>query len=103
MRHKGESIAKVMSSTPPIVTFRRDLLGPRLASWNALLQRLSTVHLSQEPGEFRWNLHSSGKFTVDSMYKVLIQPVLPVDDTPSVPQDVAYILNDLVPAKVAQA
>jgi hypothetical protein len=30
--------------------------------------------------EFRWNVHESGKFSVDSMYKALIQPEVPVDD-----------------------
>ena len=55
-------------------------MGTRLAMWNALLQRLSTVQLSQGPDVFRWNIHTSGKFTVNSMYKALIQPVVPVDN-----------------------
>jgi hypothetical protein len=35
--HKGDTIAKVMKTSPPNVTFRRDLSGQRLVSWNALL------------------------------------------------------------------
>jgi hypothetical protein len=37
------TLAKVMESFPLAVTFRRDLVGPRLASWNALLLRLDFV------------------------------------------------------------
>jgi hypothetical protein len=37
MRHKGDTIAKVMETSPPAVAFRRDLSGQRLVAWNALL------------------------------------------------------------------
>ena len=37
VRHKGDTLAKVMETSPPSMTFRRDLIGPRLASWNELL------------------------------------------------------------------
>jgi hypothetical protein len=42
-RHKGATIAKVLASFPQNVMFRRDLVGPRLASWNALLQHLVLI------------------------------------------------------------
>ena len=32
VHHKGDSIANVLESFPPNVTFRRDLIGPRLQS-----------------------------------------------------------------------
>ena len=67
VRHKGDTIAKVMQSTPPNVTFRRNLIGPRLAAWNTLLGRLASVQLSQGPDEFRWNLLGNGKFSVKFM------------------------------------
>jgi hypothetical protein len=79
VRHKEDTIAKVMESSPPNVTFRRDISGQRLASWNALLQRLANVHLQDGLDEFRWNLHENGKFSVDSMYNALIQPDIPID------------------------
>jgi hypothetical protein len=41
--YKSETIAKVMATSPLDVTFRRDLLGPRLTTWNALLQRLESI------------------------------------------------------------
>ena len=62
------------------MTFRHSLLGQRLVLWNMLLQRLSTIQLSDEPDEFRWNLQESGKFTVDSMYRALVRPNIPVDN-----------------------
>ena len=53
VRHKGDTIATVMQCSPPNVSFRRDLFGPRLASWNALLVRLELIQLTQGPDEFR--------------------------------------------------
>jgi hypothetical protein len=34
IRYKNDTIAKVMATSPPDVTFRHDLLGPRLTYWN---------------------------------------------------------------------
>ena len=56
VRHKGETIATVMETSPPNVTFRRDLIGTRLDLWNTLVQRLSTIQFSPGSDEFRWNL-----------------------------------------------
>ena len=70
----------VMQESPPNVAFRRDLIGPRLASWNALLERLAVVQLSQGHDEFRWNLNRNGIFFVDSMYRALVQPEIQVDN-----------------------
>src|SRR5207237_3731232 len=66
VRHKSDTIATVMESAPPNVTFRRNLVGPWLAAWNALLGRLALVQLTQVTDVFRWNLHVNGKFSVDS-------------------------------------
>jgi hypothetical protein len=33
--YKGDTMAMVMESSPPNLTFKRDLIGPGLASWNA--------------------------------------------------------------------
>jgi hypothetical protein len=54
-------------SKPPHqnVMFRQDLVGP--------LQHLTLVHLTQGKDEFRWNLHQSDLFSLDSMYKSLIK------------------------------
>ena len=79
VRHKGDTLQKVMESSPPSMTFRRVLIGPRLASWNELLQRLGSIQLVQGTDEFRWSLTKNGIFSVNSMYKALClsaQPVL---------------------------
>jgi hypothetical protein len=80
VRHKGDTIAQVLESTPPNLSFRRSLYGPRLVSWESLLQRLATVQLSDGKDEFHWNLLENGKFSVASMYNVLISSDLPVLD-----------------------
>jgi hypothetical protein len=70
VRHKGDTMAKILETSPPNVSFRRDL--QRLVSWNALLLRLENIHLQPGHDEFRWNLHKNGKFLVTSMYNALI-------------------------------
>jgi hypothetical protein len=45
VHHKGDTIAKVMETSPPAVVFRRDLSGQRLVAWNASLQRLAKIQL----------------------------------------------------------
>jgi hypothetical protein len=78
-RHKGDTLQKVLESSPPSMTFRRDLIGPRLVAWNELLQRLDSIHLVQGTDEFRWSLTKNGVFSVSSMYKAMrisTQPVL---------------------------
>ena len=79
VRYKEVTLASVMQTLPPNMTFRRDLLGTRLATWNTLLGRLATINLEPGPDVFRWSLLQNGKFSVDSMYKALIQSDMPVD------------------------
>jgi hypothetical protein len=80
VHNKDDTIAHVIGSNPPNVMFRRNLLGPRLVSWEALLQRLSNVQLTNEKDEFGWNLHENDKFSVASMYNALILSDLLVYD-----------------------
>jgi hypothetical protein len=47
--HKGDTLAHVLGSKPPNVTFERTLFGPRLVNWEALLQRLANFQLT--PGK----------------------------------------------------
>jgi hypothetical protein len=69
-----------MATSPPAVTFRRDLIGSTLAAWNTLLHRLEYIQLSVGPDEFRWNLHPNGTFSVRSLYNAIIQSDIPVDN-----------------------
>jgi hypothetical protein len=80
VRHKGDAIAHVLESNPLNMMFRRNLYGPRLVSWEALLQRLANIHLTDMKDEFHWNLLGNGKFSVASMYNALILTDLPVLD-----------------------
>ena len=38
------------------------------------------MQLSQGTDVFRWNLHASGNFSMESMYRALIQSDVPVDN-----------------------
>jgi hypothetical protein len=69
-----------MATSTPVVTFRCDLIGPRLVAWNILLHRLESIQLSEGPDEFRWNLHPNGTFSVRSLYNAIIQSDIPVDN-----------------------
>jgi hypothetical protein len=79
VRHKGDTIAKILETSPPNVSFRIDLSGQRLVSWNAILLRLANIQLQPDHDVFRWNLHENGKFLVAFMYNALIQHNLSVD------------------------
>jgi hypothetical protein len=53
VRHKGDTIAHILESNSPNVTFKRNLYGPRLVSWEALLQRLANIQLTDGKDEFQ--------------------------------------------------
>jgi len=80
VRDKNDTLAHVLSSSPPNVSFRRDLIGLRLASWQHLLSRLDSVNLTQGRDVFRWNLTTSGSFIVEYMYCALTHSEAPVDN-----------------------
>src|SRR3954467_11328790 len=63
VRHKGDTLSRVMEYNPPNVSFRRSLIGPRLLSWNNLLLRLSMIQLSDGVDDFQWKLLHNGKLS----------------------------------------
>jgi hypothetical protein len=77
VHRKHDILQKVMETSPPSMTFMRDLVGPRLASWNELRQRLASVQLLQGSDELCWGLTENGVFSVGSMYKALCEPIQP--------------------------
>ena len=79
-RDKNNTIAHVLSSSPPNISLRQDLIDPRLMSWHNLLSRLDSINLTQGRDVFRWNLTTSGSFTVDSMYRALMHSEVPVSN-----------------------
>jgi hypothetical protein len=48
VRHKDITLQRVMENSPPTMTFRRNVVGPRLANWNKLVQRLAPIQLVQK-------------------------------------------------------
>ena len=70
----------MLSSSPPNISFRQDLIGPRLMSWHNLLSRLDSINIRQGRDVFRWNLTTSRSFTVDSMYRALMHSEVPVSN-----------------------
>jgi hypothetical protein len=69
-----------MATSPSNMSFRRNLIGPRLTAWNALIQRLDSIQLSAGSDVFRWNLHANSIFSVASLYNAIIQSDIPVDN-----------------------
>ncbi|WVZ49107.1 hypothetical protein U9M48_000488 [Paspalum notatum var. saurae] len=69
---ENATVAKVLSSLPPNLSFRRALTGNKLTEWYNLVLRTMNVDLTEGNDVFRWKLHSNGSFSVRSMYKHLI-------------------------------
>jgi hypothetical protein len=67
-RTKHVLVAEVLSNMPLNIRFNRILTGDRWNSWVSLLQRLININLSDEPDSFKWNLTTTGIFSVKSMY-----------------------------------
>jgi hypothetical protein len=67
----------VFSILPLNFSWRRDLIGPKLAVWNELLLRLASVVLSDDQDGFRWNLTPNKQFFVKSHYLALIHLDVP--------------------------
>ena len=72
VRKKQYTVAEVLRTQAPNLSWRRDQIGNKLAMWNNLVSRLATVVLSQERDEFKWNLDQTCVFSVKSHYLGLI-------------------------------
>ena len=70
-------MADVLSTQISNVSWRRDLIGNKLVMWNNLVSRLSTIVLSQEKDDFKWNLDQTAVFSVKSHYLGLINQNIP--------------------------
>jgi hypothetical protein len=76
-RHKQITMAKNFSTLFINISWRRDLIGNKLAAWNDLVSCIANIVLSQEQDEFYWNLHPSGQFSVKSYYLAMIHGDVP--------------------------
>jgi hypothetical protein len=72
VRRKQDSVAHILSSSPLNISFRRNLVGMNLRDWHRIVTSLQDVNLHDERDVFLWALHSSGNFSVNSMYATLI-------------------------------
>jgi hypothetical protein len=66
--NKNKRVAEVLNNNPLHITFRRVLRGERWEAWLHLVSQIMNVQLSDEPDKFIWNLTTSGKFSVKSLY-----------------------------------
>ena len=71
-------MAKVLSSTPLNISFRRNLVGWNLRDWHRIVASLHDVNLQGDRDAFVWALHSSGIFSVKSMDAALVNNVVRV-------------------------
>lgn len=65
-------MATVLGSIPLNISFRRNLVGRNLSDWHRIVNSLLHVNLQEERDSFVWSLHSSGIFSIKSMYDALI-------------------------------
>ena len=66
--HKNVLVSTVLSNNPLNIEFRRTLTGRNWDSWKKLVEKLMSISLSNEVDKFKWNLTTTGQFTVKSMY-----------------------------------
>jgi hypothetical protein len=68
VQRKNELVSTVLAHPPMNIGFRRTFNDYKYNLWLHLCQRLMSIHLSNEPNTFVWNLNESGLFSVKSMY-----------------------------------
>ena len=69
---KQATVSSVFDRVPLNVTFRRLLQGQNLILWYELVNKIANVQLNDNKDRFRWNITSNGLFTVQSMYRSLL-------------------------------
>jgi hypothetical protein len=47
-------------------------MGNKLVEWNNLVARVANVYLQHGPNVFVWSLHKNGIFSVNTIYKFLV-------------------------------
>jgi len=68
-RRKGDSVAKVLSTTLLNISFRRALVGERLSKWLDLVALVVPVTPNENKDKFLWQLRKNGSFSTQALYR----------------------------------
>jgi hypothetical protein len=72
VRRRNATVAKIFSSRPLNVFFRRNLVAENSQSWHDLVVKLVNIRLTDRSDHFKWSLNSNGQFSVNSMYQAFL-------------------------------
>ena len=72
VRRKRDTIAQVCNLSSLNISFRRNLMGNNLRNWNRIVASLLEFNLQDGQDQLIWSLHSSGQYSVRSLYAVLV-------------------------------
>lgn len=74
-RRKGDSVTKVLSTTPLNISFRRALVGERLSEWLDLVALVVPVTLNENKDKFLWQLRKNGSFSTQTLNRESMKSV----------------------------
>jgi len=72
---KEGGVAKVLSTTPLNISFRRAFVGERLREWLNLVTMVVPVTLNENKDKFVWKLSKNGCFSTHALYKECMKSV----------------------------
>ena len=72
VRRKYDTVAQVCNSSPLNISFRRNLTGNNLRNWNRIVSSLLEFNLHDGWDKPIWSLHSTGQYSVRSLYAALV-------------------------------
>ena len=72
VRRKHDIVAQVCNSSHLNISFRRNFTGNNLKIWNKIVTSLLEFNFQDERDQLIWSLHSSGQYSVRSLYAVLV-------------------------------
>jgi hypothetical protein len=72
-RKRNVTVSSVLRSVPLNMSFRRALTGRNLDYWLQLVESIVNVELNDEVDVFVWKGNRTGRFTVQSLYKILMK------------------------------
>jgi hypothetical protein len=64
VQKRSDTVAKVLSTVPLNISFRRSLSENNLVLWNDLVLRVMDAQLNDSSDVFKWDLHQNGQYTL---------------------------------------